>query len=321
MLHSTSFHPTYAIAITPSPHHPITPMDTTTPAIHNILDARARLGEGPVWDAASQTLFWVDVYNHRVHRFDPATGKNHYFDTGEVVGALAPAGPNRLLIARKSTLAYLNTQTGEIQPLVSLEFPSPGDTRCNDGKCDPQGRFWIGTCSNTPGAAALYRYDPDGTVQVMETGLTISNGLGWSPDGTTFYLTDSAPHKIYAYDFDPTAGTLSDRRVLIDLSAETVEPDGLTIDSQGNIWSALWGGWAIACFSPAGQEVCRIKMPVPRATSLTFGGPNLSDLYITSASVDMTQTELQDCYIAGDLFRISTQSTGMPTHSFGGLKP
>lgn len=287
-------------------------------SVLSILDARARLGEGPVWDAASQTLFWVDVYNHRVHRFDPATGKNHYFDTGEVVAALAPAGPDRLLIARKASLAYLNTQTGKIQHLVSLDFPSPGDTRCNDGKCDSQGRFWIGTCSNTPGAAALYRYDLDGTLHTLETGLTISNGLGWSPDGATFYLTDSALHKIYAYDFEPQTGTLSNRRVFIDLSAEAVEPDGLTLDSQGNIWSALWGGWAIACFAPTGQEVCRIKMPVPRPTSLTFGGRDLSDLYITSASVDMTQAELQDCPIAGDLFSISTQTMGLPTHDWGG---
>lgn len=283
----------------------------------SILDARARLGEGPVWDVVTQTLFWVDVYNHRVHQFDPATGKDRYLDTGEVVGALAPAGPDRLIIARKSTLAYLNTQTGDLQTLVSLDFSSPTDTRCNDGKCDPQGRFWIGTCSGTPGAAALYRYDPDGTVQVMETGLTISNGLGWSPDGRTFYLTDSAPQKIYAYDFEPEAGTLSNRRVFADFSAETVEPDGLTIDSEGNIWSALWGGWAIACFAPTGQELGRLKMPVPRPTSVTFGGQNLSDLYITSASVDMTQTELQDCFIAGDLFHLSTSSTGLPTNVFG----
>jgi sugar lactone lactonase YvrE len=287
-------------------------------SVQPILDARARLGEGPVWVAAAQTLFWVDVYNHRVHQFDPASGKDRYFNAGDVVGALAPAGPDQLIIAQRHSLAFLNTQTGDIQPLVQLDFPSPSDTRCNDGKCDPQGRFWIGTCSGTPGAAALYRYDPDGTVQTMETGLTISNGLGWSPDSTTFYLTDSAVHKIYAYDFEPDAGVIRNRRVLIDLSAEAVEPDGLTIDSQGNIWSALWGGWAIACFAPTGQEIGRIKMPVPRPTSLTFGGKDLSDLYITSASVDMTQTELQDCYIAGDLFHLSTQSTGLPTNRFGG---
>ncbi len=291
---------------------------TPTPSIHNILDARARLGECPVWDATTQTVFWVDVYNHRVHQYNPATGRDRYFGTGEVLSAMAPAAPGQLIIGLRQSLTLMDTQTSVVKPLVQLEFSSPGNTRCNDGKCDPQGRFWIGTCSDTPGAAALYRYDPDGTVQTMETGLTISNGLGWSPDGSTFYLTDSVPHKIYAYDFVPESGAIHNRRVLIDLSHEAVEPDGLTIDTEGNIWSALWDGWAIACFNPTGQEQFRIQMPVPRPTSLTFGGPYLSDLYITSASVGLSQKEVQECPIAGDLFRLSTSSKGLPTNIFGG---
>ncbi len=292
----------------------------TQPPIHppqNILDARARLGEGPVWDAVDQKLLWVDVYNHRVHQFDPATGHNRYFDTGEVVSALAPSAPDHLLIALKDSLADLNLQTGDIKTLVQLDLSSRVDTRCNDGKCDPQGRFWIGTVSDTPEQAALYRYDPDGSVELMETGLTISNGLGWSPDGQIFYLTDSFQHKIFAYDFDGDAGTISNRRVLVDLSHESVEPDGLTIDTAGNLWSALWDGWAIACFDPTGKELWRVKMPVPRPTSVTFGGPELSDLYITSAAVGLTQKEVQQCYTAGDLFRVATESKGMPTYRFG----
>jgi len=293
--------------MSPQPPHPPQP----------ILDARARLGEGPVWDAVDQTLFWVDVYNHRVHQFDPATGQNRYFDTREVVSALAPSSPGHLIIALKESLAELDLQTGEIFPLVQLELSSRIDTRCNDGKCDPQGRFWIGTVSDTPEQAALYRYNPDGSVTLMETGLTISNGLGWSPDGKTFYLTDSFQHKIFAYDFNGDAGTIHNRRVFVDLSDESVEPDGLTIDTQGNIWSALWDGWAIACFDPTGQELFRVKMPVPRPTSVTFGGPNLTDLYITSASVGLSQKEVQECYTSGDLFRLSTEFKGMPTCGFG----
>ncbi len=288
-----------------------------TQSPQNILDARARLGEGPIWDTVSQRLFWVDVYNHRVHQFDPATGQNRYFNTGEVVSALAPSSPGYLVIALKDSLAELDLQTGEIFPLVQLELSSRVDTRCNDGKCDPQGRFWIGTVSDTPEKAALYRYDPGGSVDIMETGLTISNGLGWSPDGKTFYLTDSFQHKIFAYDFDGDAGTIHNRRVLVDLSDEPVEPDGLTIDTQGNIWSALWDGWAIACFDPTGYELFRVKMPVPRPTSVTFGGPDLNDLYITSASVGLSQKEVQECYTSGDLFRLSTELKGMPTYGFG----
>ncbi|WP_026735431.1 SMP-30/gluconolactonase/LRE family protein [Fischerella sp. PCC 9605] len=284
-------------------------------SVKNLLAARARLGECPVWDADRQQLFWVDIYNHRVHQFDPATGRDRYFDTGDLVSAIALAGSDRLLIALRDRLAFLNTQTGEIVSLYQIEFPHP-DTRCNDGKCDSQGRFWIGSISEAPGQAALYRYDPDGSLHVMETELTISNGLGWSPDGSTFYLTDSAPHKIYAYDYEAATGTISNRRILVDLSKEAVEPDGLAIDEQGNLWSALWDGWCIACFNPAGQEILRIKMPIQRPTSLTFGGSHLTDLYITSASVGLSQTEIQQGFYAGDLFYLSTNFSGMPTRQF-----
>lgn len=281
----------------------------------NVLSARARLGEGPLWDGEKQLLFWVDIYNHRVHQFDPATGQDRFFDVGDVVSAIQKAGSDRLLLALSNTLAFLNLKTGEVTPFYQVEFPHP-DTRFNDGKCDSQGRFWIGSISDVPGQAILYRYDPDGQFHIMETGLTISNGLGWSPDRSTFYLTDSAQHKIYAYNFEEASGKISDRRVLIDLSAEGVEPDGLAIDSAGNIWSALWNGWCIACFNPAGAEILRVKMPVQRPTSVTFGGKNLTEIYITSASIGLSQKEIQKEINAGDLFCLSTDSSGMPSYQF-----
>ncbi|OKH37878.1 gluconolaconase [[Phormidium ambiguum] IAM M-71] len=281
----------------------------------NVLPARARLGEGPLWDEEKQLLFWVDIYNHRVHQFDPATGQDRFFDVGDVVGAIQKAGSDRLLLALSNTLAFLNLKTGEVTPFYQVEFPDP-NTRFNDGKCDSQGRFWIGSISEAPGQAILYRYDPDGQFHIIETGLTISNGLGWSPDRSTFYLTDSAQHKIYAYNFEEASGNISDRRVLIDLSAEGVEPDGLAIDSQGNIWSALWNGWCVACFNPAGAEILRVKMPVQRPTSVTFGGKNLTEIYITSASIGLSQKEIQKEINAGDLFCLSTEFSGMPSHQF-----
>jgi sugar lactone lactonase YvrE len=285
------------------------------PSIENVLTARARLGECPVWDSDRQQLYWVDVYNYRVHQFDPATGEDRYFDTGDVVSAIQKAEGDRLIIALSRSLAFLHLETGEITSLYEIDFPYP-NTRFNDGKCDSQGRFWIGSISEAPEQAALYRYDPDGKMQEMETGLTISNGLGWSPDESTFYLTDSAKHKIYAYNFAVETGKISDRRVLIDLTDQGVEPDGLAIDSLGNIWSALWDGWAIACFNPAGEEILRVKMPVQRPTCVIFGGSELKDLYITSASVGLSQKEIQQGFYAGDLFRFSTNSPGMPSHIY-----
>jgi sugar lactone lactonase YvrE len=280
-----------------------------------VLHARARLGECPVWDPALQELAWVDVYNHRVHQFDPSSGLDRFFDTGDVVSALALAGKNRLLLAVRDQLSFLDLTTGALEPLCRVQL-SHGESRLNDGKCDARGRFWVGSISEEPGAAALYRYDSKGTLEVMETGLTISNGLGWSPDGTTFYLTDSPQRKIYTYRFDLEAGSIADRRVLVDLGDEAVEPDGLAIDRRGHLFTALWDGWGIAHFDPQGREIERISLPVQRPTSLAFGGPELTDLYVTSASVGLSQKEIQRGFFAGDLFRVPAESPGMPAQPF-----
>ncbi len=285
----------------------------TTP--QNILTARARLGEGPCWRSDEQQLYWVDIYNHRVHQFNPTTQSHRYFDVGEVVGCLAPAGEHRLIMALHQQIAFLDTQTGAITPIQTIAHPHP-DTRFNDGKCDPAGRFWFGSVSGTPEAAQLYRYTADGTLTVMETGLTISNGLGWSPDQRTFYLTDSYRRTIYAYEYDLASGDLGDRRVFIDLTQEESEPDGLTIDQDGCIWSAMWNGWCIVRFDPNGQEMMRFLLPVQRPTCCTFGGANHQTLFITTASIGLSQTEIQKSFYSGDLFSLETDVTGLPTHHF-----
>jgi sugar lactone lactonase YvrE len=281
----------------------------------NILTVRARLGERPCWDAQAQRLYWVDIYNHRVHEFDPVTGNDRFFDVGEVVTCLAPAGENRLIIALRHHLAFLDTQSGTLTPLV--ESKKSANIRFNDGKCDRLGRFWVGTLCIAGAKASLYRYDTDGTLNEMETGLTISNGLGWSPDHKTFYLTDSTPKMIYAYDFDLSSGEIENRRIFVDLSEFPFGPDGLAVDSQGCIWSAMWDGWCIIRFDPNGQEILRIPMPVPRPTSCTFGGSDLTTLYITTASVGLSEAEIQDSIFSGDLFALKTQVTGFAANHFG----
>jgi len=283
--------------------------------IEHVLTARARLGECPVWDPERELLAWVDVYNHRVHQFNPADGRDRYFDTREVVAAIALTRDDHLLLALHDRLALFDPKSGALDELCHIDL-GHADTRLNDGKCDAQGRFWVGSISKRAGEAALYRYDGDGSLHVMETGLTISNGLGWSPDGRTFYLTDSPKRQIYAYRFDPEAGTIDDRRVLVDLSGEAVEPDGLAIDRAGHLWSALWDGWSVACFDADGNELERTELPVQRPTSLTFGGATLAEMYVTSASVGLSQAEVQRGICAGDLFRISPTVPGLPSHRF-----
>jgi sugar lactone lactonase YvrE len=285
--------------------------------IEDVLTARARLGECPVWDPRERKLQWVDVYNHRVHSFDPTTEDDQQFDAGDVVSAVALAGPDRLLLAVRDKLVFLELSTGELEPFAQVPL-SDAESRLNDGKCDALGRLWIGSLTDEPGSARLYRCGGDGSVQVMATGLTISNGLGWSPDGKTFYLTDSPERVIYAYDFDVTHGSLGPRRVLVDLTRDEAEPDGLAVDRQGRLWSALWNGWCVACFDPDGKEVARIHLPVQRPTSPAFGGEGLRDLYVTTASVGLSQKEIQAGVKAGDLFRITTTTAGLPEHRFAG---
>lgn len=284
-----------------------------TPEI--ILTVRARLGERPCWDAQTQCLYWVDIYNHRLHQFDPKTGNDRFFDLGEVVTCFAPASNNRLIVALRHHLAFLDLQTGDVKRLVTINKPS--EIRFNDGKCDSRGRFWVGTLCTSGTKASLYRYDPDGTLNEMETGLSISNGLGWSPDARTFYLTDSKPKKIYAYDFDLKRGEIENRRVFIDLSEEDFAPDGLAVDSKGCLWSAMWDGWCIIRFDPQGKEMLRVLMPVPRPSSCTFGGADLTTLYITTASIGLSEAEIQESHFSGDLFAVQTSIKGTPTNYFG----
>ncbi|MGB3420452.1 SMP-30/gluconolactonase/LRE family protein [Dolichospermum sp. FACHB-1091] len=283
--------------------------------LNNVLSARSRLGEGPVWDFSNSLLYWVDIYNHRVNQFNPTTGQNLFFDVGDVAASIAIAGHDKLIMAQRNGLAFLHIQTGEVSPIISVEMDIP-DNRFNDGKCDSHGRFWFGSMCPGKNQGSLYRYDPDSSLHLMETGLTIANGLGWSPDEKVFYLTDSAQQKIYAYNFEPTTGKISDRCIFVDLIGESFYPDGLTIDSEGNIWSAMWDGWCVIRFNPKGEETLRIPLPVQRPTSCTFGGKNLQTLYITTASVGLSEEEIQKSFYSGDLFAIQTDVTGLPTNDF-----
>lgn len=283
------------------------------PPVKNVLSARARLGEGPVWDAERQVLYWVDIYNRRVHTFDPATATGTFIEIDTLVSGLFLADSDHLIVAQEHGLGQLHLTSEQVDPLVAIEADRD-DNRLNDVRCDCRGRLWVGTMNNDEKPQAnLYCYTPDGVLKQMETGLSISNGLGWSPDQSTFYLTDTPRKTIYAYRFDADQGTISDRRPLINLTQEPFYPDGLTIDAEGCIWSAMWNGSCVIRFDPDGQEMMRVSLPVPLVTSCAFGGPNLSDLYITTASAGMSQTELKQHYQAGDLFCWPTDIQGLPS--------
>lgn len=280
------------------------------------LTARARLGEGAAWDAETQRLYWVDIYNHRIHYMDMEAGYHQFLELDDVVTCLAPMGRDRLLIAQRHHLAELDLNTGAIAPLVTLDAETQlAGNRLNDGKCDSQGRFWVGSMHPKHPQASLYRYDPDGSVHVLETGLSISNGLGWSPADDLFYLTDTPRQQIYVYDFDAESGNIANRRVCVDLTHESFFPDGMTIDQEGCLWSAMWDGGCVIRFDPSGQEMMRISLPIQRPTCCVFGGKDMKTLFITSASVGLSEAEIEQGFYSGDVFMAMLDIAGMPTYT------
>jgi sugar lactone lactonase YvrE len=291
-------------------------MNRSISASDAVFEGRARLGEGPVWDDRTGSLFWLDILNRRVHRFFPDGREPSVYDVGDIVGSVALTGDETLLIALRHGLARLDLRSGEVEPLIDVEA-GKDENKLNDGKPDARGRFWFGSFSQEDGEAALYRYDPDGALHVMQDGMTGSNGLGWSPDGGTFYLTDSGDKVIYAFRFDESGGEISDRRVFVDLSDSDATPDGLCVDAEGHVWSAQFDGGAVLRFSPAGEQVLRLEVPAPRTTSCAFGGEGLQDLYITTASVGLEEDVVDRFVHSGDLFRFRPGVRGLPFHRYG----
>jgi sugar lactone lactonase YvrE len=286
--------------------------------IEHILDTQDELGEGPLWDAERQVLYHVDWSNRRFFRYDPATGQQETFEPGVAVGSLAPRSRGGLVLASKLGFAFWDFERSAIEHIADPRADQP-QSHFNDGKVDRQGRFWAGTNSNTgQPTGALYRLDPDLSVKKMESGITISNGIGWSPDNKTMYYTDSPKRVIYAYDFDPTTGEIANRRHFAYTPDAVYEPDGLTVDSEGFIWSARWGGWCVARYDPDGKVEREIKMPVEFTSSCAFGGTNLDELYVTSARVPLNEAQRAQRPLDGGLFRIHVGIKGIPEPEFLG---
>jgi sugar lactone lactonase YvrE len=277
----------------------------------------AQLGEGPRWDAATRTLLWVDIPAKLVHRFDPATGTNTTQQAADVVSLALPRLRGGVVIGLPDGLHLLD---GEPSSLVAAIEPERVDTRTNDGACDAAGRLWVGTMAldeRSP-VAGLYRVDADLTVTTVLTGTTISNGLGWSPDGTRFYFIDSPTRRIDVFDFDVANGALENRRSLVAVAVEGAVPDGLAVDAEGGVWVALHGGWGLRRYSPDGELLAEVGLPIARITSCCFGGPDLGDLYVTTRREGLSEAERAAQPLAGALLRLDVGVTGLPTHAFAG---
>lgn len=284
--------------------------------VEQVLHIQNILGEGPIWHHEEQTLYWVDIQAHYFYRLDPATGRYERFDIGLPVGAVAFRATGGLVLATKDGFAFWSEESQVVAFIADPEAHKP-DSRFNDGSVDRQGRFWAGTMGQGP-TSCLYRLDPDGSVHTLETGIEISNGIGWSPDNKIMYYTDSPKKIIYAYDFDPASGAIENRRSFVATPDEAGVPDGLTVDSEGFVWSARWDGWKISRYGPSGKVEREIRLPIQRPTSCAFGGAALNELYITSASTGLSDEEKAKQPMAGDIFRVRMEIKGLPEPEFLG---
>ncbi|HEX7299147.1 MAG TPA: SMP-30/gluconolactonase/LRE family protein [Solirubrobacteraceae bacterium] len=273
------------------------------------------LAEGPLWDEATETLYWVDIPAGTVHALDTA-GARRSWDVAADVGCIVLRRDGGAVVALRHGLHALDLTTGAVTFLADAERDDV-TTRYNDGKCDPSGRLWVGTLDDEDRpTAALYRLDADHSMHEVRSGVRCSNGLGWSPDGGTLYWTDSPTRKILAFDYDADTGEARRPRELV--GDERGLPDGLAVDAEGCIWSARWDGDCVVRYAPDGRVLTTLPLPVSRPTSVAFGGAGLDHLYITSAAWKLTPPERERQPLAGALFVCRPGVQGMPAARFAG---
>lgn len=290
-----------------------------TPGFTCVLDARARLGEGPVWSVDEQALYWVDIKGRALNRFDPASGTNRAMALPEEIGCVAPRKGGGFIAGLRSGLWQLD---GEGRPVACLAAnpEDQGASRFNDGRTDPAGRYLAGTLDEPKagGKAHLYRYDRRG-LAVLAGGLLTSNGLAFSPDGRTLYHADTPTFTVHRYRYDPATGAVSDREVFVRLEPKDGDrgrPDGAAVDADGCYWSALYEGGRVARFSPAGELLSEHPVPARCPTMVAFGGPDLRTLYVTTASAGRPADELERLPQSGGLFAMTVDVPGLPVPPF-----
>ena len=286
-----------------------------------VFETRARVGESPLWVAEERGLYWLDHLEPAVHRFDPETGEDRTLplELSVQAGGIARRAAGGFVIAKLDGLFFLDAECTRLTPFAD---PKAGrmDTCYNDGTVDRQGRLWIGTAHvpETDPEGCFYRVDADGTHAVIETGFVVPNGPAFSPDGRTLYFADTFGGKIVAFEVDPATGEAANRRPFASVAAEDGWPDGMTVDTEGFVWSAHWGGWRITRYDPDGKIERVIKFPVPQVSSCCFGGPDMRTLYVTTATESMTEAALAEAPLSGSLFAVDTPFQGLPEPGFAG---
>jgi sugar lactone lactonase YvrE len=289
----------------------------TLPEAELFVDARAQLGEGPVWDPRSGRLIWVDIEGMALHSTDPATGATSTKPMPMPIGVAVPRQSGGFVAALEDGF-YAIDEAGDTELIAAVDT-RPHGLRFNDGACDPAGRFLAGTMAYDfrPGAGSLYRLERDLSVSRLLEDVTISNGVGWSPDGGTMYYVDTPTKRIDAFDYDIDSGAMSRRRPFVEIEGKG-RPDGLSVDVDGAVWIALWPGWSVRRYLADGTLDAVLPLPVAEVSSCVFGGSSLDELFITTAWSTLSDEERAAQPHAGSLFRASVGARGLPRSSFAG---
>lgn len=289
--------------------------------IERVASVQNEVGESPRWDIEAQALYWLDIWDSpAVFRLQPATGEFTRWTPGLPVTGQARRSQGGFVFATRTGLHFWDERTGESQ---FIHDPEAGNrpVRFNDGSADRLGRFWAGSTyadDQFRAEGSLYRMDHDRSVHKMAGGLACSNGLGWSPDNKTLYVTAQFAYELLAFDFDLASGEIANRRSFARVPEADGLPDGLTVDAEGCVWSAQWGGWRITRYDPDGKIERVVKLPVPNPTSCAFGGPDLTDLYVTTAWLGLSDGERRAAPGSGDLYVMHTDIRGLPEPKYTG---
>ncbi len=272
-----------------------------------VADYQCITGEGPLWHPDEKRVYWLDIPTGRMFRYEPATGKHEQCYQGEVVGGFTIQDDGALLLfmARGAVKIW---REGQLTTVIE-EIPDERTTRFNDVIADPMGRVFCGTMPTKERLGRLYRLDPDGTLTKLLEGIGCSNGMGFTPDRKHMYYTDSPKREIYIFDYDQDSGAITNQRVFVRTPEGEGIPDGMTVDAEGYVWGARWDGGCLVRYAPDGTEVLRIQFPAKKVSSVTFGGEDYTDIYVTTAGGNKKETE---GWGAGGLFRINLGIRGVP---------
>lgn len=278
----------------------------------------ALLGEGALWDHLTQLFYWVDIDGRQLHIYNLEYGVMESFELPSKVGTVVPYNGYEVVVALEDGAHFFNIKNETLRPLTLIDQQGK-DVRFNDGKCDPSGRFWVGTmhsaCKEPIGN--LYRIDHDGTVHEMLNGITISNGIVWNKAKDNMYYIDTPTGQIVAFNYNDNNGSISKKKVVVEIDEALGSPDGMTIDENDNLWVGMWNGNAVLCFdSQTGEILKRVEVPAHNVTACAFSGPDLDMLFITTSSNDMTKEEKQQYPLAGSLFYVKTGVRGVESHHF-----